>query len=147
MQGIQFQKVQAVLRIPILPSELNNMVEGIYKHLNGYIGEYMKPFKGLVICYTENIGIINDFGTIIGIDPKVYIKASVEFVIMKIVVGGEVSGYLTETATEYTEIKTHGIVPVRIEGSKETIPGKYKCTVTGVNLYPFYLYGKYICPV
>lgn len=143
MQGVQFQKVQTVIRVPILPSELNSIIEGIYRYLNGYIGEYMKAFKGLVICYTENIGITDDVGYIMGLDPKVYIKTSVEFVIMKIVVGGEITGYITSTEEGHAEMKTHGIVTARLEGEPvQAAPGLYKCTISGVNLYPFYVYGK-----
>lgn len=140
MQGVQFQKVQAIIRVPILPSDLKSAEEGLYKHLNEYIGEYIKPLKGLILCYT-NIGITDEVGTIIGIDPKVYLRASVEFVVMRVVVGGEISGYLTKKKGRPAELKTHGVISVKIDGEESSLPGRYICTVKRVNIHPFYIHG------
>ncbi|KAI5190864.1 hypothetical protein NEMIN01_1266 [Nematocida minor] len=141
MQGIQFQKVQTVVRVPIYPHELNSMVEGVYRYLNTFIGEYLKVIKGLVICYTENVGIANDVASIVGVDPKVYVRVSVEFVVMKVVVGGEATGYLTNKEEGQVEIKTHGIITAKLQSTVYHPPGVYRYTVKDVNLYPLFIRG------
>ncbi|KFG25246.1 uncharacterized protein NESG_02016 [Nematocida ausubeli] len=135
MHGIQFQKVQTIMRVPVYPCQLNNIIEYSYKYLNKYVGLYIKALKGVVICYTDSIGILDEIGYISGIDPKVHVKVSVEFIIMKIIRQGLVHGYI-QGHTGYI----HGIIPVKISGN--IIDGSYTYTITDVNMHPLCVHGE-----
>ncbi|OAG33676.1 hypothetical protein NEIG_02084 [Nematocida sp. ERTm5] len=138
MEGVQFQRVQTVMRIPIYPYQLNNITEYTYKYLNKYIGLYIKALKGVIMCYTESIGVLDNVGIITGTDPKVYVKLSVEFILLKIIKNGTVTSEIKTNPTGtgmYSLI--HGTIPVQVSGRVQE--GLYKYEIVHVCTFPLYV--------
>ncbi|KAH9385891.1 uncharacterized protein NEMAJ01_0787 [Nematocida major] len=138
MQGIHFQRVQAILRVPITPDQLGSIPDAIYKYLNDLVGTYHKVFRGLVVCYTESLGILDSVGSILGTDAKIYVKVSAEFVVMKIAVRGKVTVKIDDVLEGSVSGLVCGVLPAEISGHAG-YSGEWAGEIQRVNLFPLFI--------
>ncbi|KAI5191170.1 hypothetical protein NECID01_1339 [Nematocida sp. AWRm77] len=144
MDGIKFQKVEAVLRVPLLPAQLSKVSEGVYGYLNKLVGEYVKVFKGVVVCYSENIGMTEEMGTVLDTEPSVYFKVHVEFLVLRIIVGETATGVLESNRKGFAELSTYGVLPVKIRTEDNLSPGVHAYRISSVSINKLCLTGAFI---
>lgn len=72
--------VQSNIKIEILPVELEDISNSVYKYLNLMISRYYRVFRGVVLCYTENVTFSDDIFIIV--NNALYCSVNVEFLIL-----------------------------------------------------------------
>ncbi|OAG29020.1 hypothetical protein NEDG_01159 [Nematocida displodere] len=142
--GISFQKVEVLLRIPLLPAQLANISEGIFAFLNLFLGEYIKQFKGLVICYSEEIALVDGEGVVIGGDPRTYFKVKVEFLILKMFLHKVSYGYLESATETECELSSFGVIAVRIPHTGPVASGLHKYMIKDIDIKTPRIIGAFI---
>ncbi|KAI5179765.1 hypothetical protein NEOKW01_0228 [Nematocida sp. AWRm80] len=142
-RGIFFQKINVFMNIGVHNNELDNITSAIHTNLSQYIGEYIKILRGVVIGYTPEIGILQEAGTIIESDSKVYFKVSVEFIVLRIILKCKSIGTVedrVEDTPPYTLLSSYNIIPVHVY-TNDTLSGVVEYYIKYISLYPLYIEG------
>lgn len=144
MLGITFQKVEVIISIGLYPQQLLDIPASIHVSLNGLIGQYVKAYRGLIICYSEEIGMLEEQGSIMDEDPRVYFRIRAEFLVLKIKPGEIAQGYLEEVSEEIHELSAHGILPVEVKTREKKKPGVYRYKITSIDIKRMKINGEYV---
>jgi len=144
MSGILFQRVEVLAWVPLLPSQLDNLSEGLYQHLNSYVGKYIKALKGVVLCYSDELHMVNESGAVVDADPQVYFNIKVEFIVVKILIGKHARGRLEDRTEGEVWLSTFGILPVRIKTSEKVAEGSHRYKIEDIDIKKMQITGSFV---
>ncbi|KAI5171155.1 hypothetical protein NEFER03_0557 [Nematocida sp. LUAm3] len=133
MRRVEMRRAEVLLKVPLLPSQLGNISEAIYKHLNACIGKYIKKLNSIVICYEEEVGIMSEVGVIDRTAESIFFKVSVEFILLYIPINGVSEGKLERHLENGVELSSYGVLSVVIKGSFTIPHGVYPYRVQEVH--------------
>lgn len=142
-EGIFARKIDCLVKIPVHPAQLSDVSAALYAHLNSLISMYIRKLKGVVLCYTDSVGMASALGAILPADPRVYFELQAEFVVLSFRVGGKARGVVQEAGEGGGRVLSHGVINVAvagIEGKRAGDPCEY--VIRRIQKSPFTLHAE-----